>query len=342
MNIQDRKKTLTVEELRRRYNLDALDKDRKAIKLQKEQLTKVDAELNTFVETTTKSIEELQNQVDGNITTWFFNGVPTMETEPTSNWITDADKNNHLGDLYYDQNTGYAYRFYLDGATNEYGWMQVVDSEATEALAIANAAKDTADSKRRVFVVQPIPPYDIGDIWIKEDTDLYRCRASRSDGNFNNADWIRATNYTDDAVALETKAELDQFKTTVTENYVTNATLETTTKSITGRVEETYDYVTTVENEVNGLSNSVDTTINNVAQLEIKVDSITADISHQFDFLESDEGTNQLDFDNSLEYQPVSFKVQGHTNKVLYFYPADNLYPSDDLYPMGLVEGSCE
>ena len=250
MNIQDRRKTLTVEELRRRYNLDALDKDRKAIKLQKDQLNKVDAELNDFVEITTKNIKELQDQVDGNITTWFFNGVPTVDSEPASSWITDTDKNNHLGDLYYDQDTGYAYRFYLDGTTNEYGWIQVIDSDVAEVLAIANAAKDTADSKRRVFVAQPIPPYDIGDIWIKEDTDLYRCRASRSEGSFNIVDWIRATNYTDDTVALGTKAELDQFKTQVTENYVSNATLETTVNSITGKVEETYTYVTTVENQV--------------------------------------------------------------------------------------------
>lgn len=259
MNIQDRKKTLTVEELRRRYNLDALDKDRKAIKLQKDQLNKVDAELNDFVEITTKNIKELQDQVDGNITTWFFNGVPTVDSEPASSWITDTDKNNHLGDLYYDQDTGYAYRFYLDGTTNEYGWMQVIDSDVAEALAIANAAKDTADSKRRVFVAQPTPPYDIGDIWIKEDTDLYRCRVSRSEGSFNIADWIRATNYTDDTVALGTKAELDQFKTQVTENYVSNATLETTVNSITGKVEETYTYVTTVENQVNDITTTTQT-----------------------------------------------------------------------------------
>lgn len=321
MNIQDRKKTLTVEELRRRYNLDALDKDRKAIKLQKDQLTKVDAELNDFVEITTKNLKELQDQVDGNITTWFFNGVPTVENEPSSNWTTEEEKINHLGDLYYDQDTGYAYRWAYEN--NTYVWSKIVDADVVEALAVANSAQDTADSKRRVFVNQPKPPYDIGDIWIKEDTDLYRCRASRSEGNFNTADWIRATNYTDDTVALGTKAELDQFKTQVTENYVTNATLETTTNSITGRVEETYTYVTTVENEVNGLTETVDETINNVAQLEIKVDGITTEVSHKYDFLQTDEGTNQLDFDNSLEHKPVSFNIQGYTEKFLYLFPAE-------------------
>lgn len=259
MNIQDRKKTLTVEELRRRYNLDSLDKDRKAIKMAKEQLNKVDSELNNFVEITTKNIKELQDQVDGNITTWFFNGVPTLNNEPANSWTTDEDKINHLGDLYYDQDTGYAYRWAVE--SNIYSWSKIVDADVVEALAVANSAQDTADSKRRVFVTNPIPPYDIGDIWIKDDQDLYRCRASRESGTMNIADWILATKYTDDTVALGTKAELDQFKTEVTENYVTNATLETTASSISGRVEETYTYVTNVEHQVNDITTTTQTSI---------------------------------------------------------------------------------
>lgn len=259
MNIQDRKKTLTVEELRRRYNLDSLDKDRKAIKIAKEQLNKVDSELNNFVEITTKNIKELQDQVDGNITTWFFNGVPTLNNEPANSWTTDEDKINHLGDLYYDQDTGYAYRWAVE--SNIYSWSKIVDADVVEALAVANSAQDTADSKRRVFVTNPIPPYDIGDIWIKDDQDLYRCRASRKSGTMNIADWILATKYTDDTVALGTKAELDQFKTEVTKNYVTNATLETTASSISGRVEETYTYVTNVEHQVNDITTTTQTSI---------------------------------------------------------------------------------
>lgn len=320
MNIQDRRKTLTVEELRRRYNLDALDKDRKAIKLQKEQLTKVDAELNDFVEITTKNLKELQDQVDGNITTWFFNGVPTVENEPASNWTTDTDKNNHLGDLYYDQDTGYAYRWAYEN--NTYVWSKIIDTDVVEALAVANAAQDTADSKRRVFVVQPKPPYDIGDIWIKEDTDLYRCRASRSEGNFNTADWIRATNYTDDTVALGTKAELDQFKTTVTENYVTNATLETTTSSIEAKVTEVYEYTTAVENEVNGLTENVSNTIENVSKLTTDVNGISGRVSSTETQIEdittttqTSTGPNELYITDALESNALEYHIEGKSEQ---------------------------
>lgn len=252
-SMQDRQKTLTIEQLRQRYNLDDIGKTKKAIQLVKETLNKTETELNQFVSSTTKNLKELQDQVDGNITTWFFNGIPTTENEPAKNWTTEKDKANHIGDLYYDQDTGYAYRWAYE--ENSYMWSKIVDADVVKALAVANSAKDTADSKRRVFVVQPIPPYDIGDIWLKEDSELYRCRCARiKEDKFNISDWIIATKYTDDTVALETKGELNQFKTEVKENYTSNATFETTVNSIKGRVEETYTYTTTVENEVKDIS----------------------------------------------------------------------------------------
>ena len=81
MNIQDRRKTLTVEELRRRYNLDSLDKDRKAIKMAKEQLNKVDSELNNFVEITTKNIKELQQELIDKIEKYFYEFILTNHND---------------------------------------------------------------------------------------------------------------------------------------------------------------------------------------------------------------------------------------------------------------------
>lgn len=314
MNIQDRKKTLTVEDLRRRYNLDALDKDRKAIQLVKNTINKTEIEFQKYILAINSSLEEYPNQADGNITAWFFDGIPTEEQPLFTN------KENHLGDLYYDRENGLSYKYVINN--DEYTWKEITNSSIKESLALASDSPDTADNKRITFIIEPQTPYNIGDIWINNGI-YYRCRASREAGTYNILDWLKSTEYTDDLVALQTKAELDQFKTTVTENYVTNATLETTTNSITGRVEETYTYVTTVENEVNGLTKSVEETINNVAQLEIKVDGITAEVSHKYDFLESDEGVNQLDFDNSLEYQPVSFNVKGYTEHFEYLFPLE-------------------
>ena len=238
----DSKKAVTAEDLIRRYKLENLKSDRKTIQAIKENANNTNNLLNNFIEATLSDLQSLQDQVDGNIATWFFSGVPTLENLPAMDWTTAEDKNNHLGDLYYDKDTGYAYRFTLDN--NVYSWIKLSDSDIAEALAIANAAQDTADSKRRVFVTQPTPPYDVGDIWIKEDTDLYRCRASRSSGNFNEVDWILATDYSNDDYAKNVEAVLNQFKTEVATNYATKVQLETTAESIEASVQS----ITTLTN----------------------------------------------------------------------------------------------
>ena len=74
--------------------------------------------------------------------------------------------------------------------------------------------------------------------------------------------------------------------------------------------------------------------------LEMTVDSTILNINHKYDFLREQEGENQLKLDDSLEYQPISYSLQGHTKKILYLYPSNDLYPSDNLYPLGISEGS--
>lgn len=235
MNLNDMKKAITAEDLIRRYNLDGLKNDRKLIQNIKQEASNTDTLLNNFIEATISDIKNLQDQVDGNIATWFFSGIPTLQNSPAVDWVTDEDKNNHLGDLYYDKDTGYAYRFTLED--NVYLWVKLSDSDIAEALAIANAAQDTADSKRRVFVTTPSPPYDVGDIWIKDDKDLYRCAVSRSAGNFNEAEWVKATDYSNDDYAKNVEAILNQFKQTVETDYATKVLLNTTKESILGVVE---------------------------------------------------------------------------------------------------------
>lgn len=260
INYRDKSKPITAEDLIRRYNLDGLAKDRKAIQTNKNGLDKTDTLLNEFVSTTTQSLQELQDQVDGKMTTWFFSGVPTLENQPANEWITEETKKSHIGDLYYDKDTGKAYRWIIDN--NEYIWLELSDNDLAEVLAIANSAKDTADSKRRVFVEIPTPPYDVGDIWIKEDTDLYRCRASRSDGVYSETDWILATNYTDDSYALSVEAILNQFKNEVKTDYATKVQLETTADSINANVK-----TNTAE-----IRNITETTKNVTAQNVIQID----------------------------------------------------------------------
>lgn len=152
-------------------------------------------------------IENLQNQIDGAIETWFYDPVPTLSNAPANSWTTTEDKNKHLGDLYYS-GEGKAYRFQMDG--NNYVWQVITDTDITKALQAAKDAQDTADGKRRVFVTQPTPPYDKGDLWVNATygtqykNDILRCVTPKADGvAFAIGDWKLASKYTDDS-ALNT------------------------------------------------------------------------------------------------------------------------------------------
>lgn len=90
-----------------------------------------------------------------------------------------------------------------------YKWTLIADSDAVKALQEAARAQDTADAKRRVFVVTPTTPYDVGDIWTQgEGGDIMRCIESRATGNFESSDWDKASKYTDDTAANEAKDEI--------------------------------------------------------------------------------------------------------------------------------------
>lgn len=143
-------------------------------------------------------IGEIQDQIDGAIDTWFYNGTPTLSNLPASQWTDNATKDMHLGDVYYDNLTGYAYRFAKSG--NNYVWTEITDSAVVDALTRARNAQDTADNKRRVFIAQPYTPYDPGDLWVQghtQDNDgtIYRCFNGKQTGSFDPDDWELASDF---------------------------------------------------------------------------------------------------------------------------------------------------
>lgn len=162
-----------------------------------------------------KKMGDLQNQIDDNITSWFYSGQPTTANEPAGKWTTDTERQRHIGDLYYDKDTGLAYRYVLDGST--YGWTLIRDTGVAKALADAAAAQATADNKIRCFTATPAPPYDVGDIWMQgEGGDIMRCQTARTEGSYNAADWVKASKYTDDTVANQAKQDAAEAAKTAT------------------------------------------------------------------------------------------------------------------------------
>lgn len=176
-------------------------------------------DLDPLKEYIKQEIDNIQNQVDGAIETWFYDPVPTLENIPASDWDTDEKKNNHLGDLYYSKE-GKAYRFQYEQEKGWY-WNAITDTDIVKALENAQKAQDTADGKRRIFVRQPqnSDAYDIGDMWVNATygstykDDMLRANTSKKAGEaFSISHWELASKYTDDTVAKEAQKIAEETK----------------------------------------------------------------------------------------------------------------------------------
>lgn len=159
-----------------------------------------DGKLADYADTVTGSLAGLQAQIDGQIESFFYDYEPSLQNKPASEWTSTEERKKHEGDLFYWKSTGYAYRFMQDGAT--WKWQMIQDNDISKALAQAEKAQDTADGKRRTFVVQPSPPYDIGDLWSQDGGDILTCVVARAKGSvYASSDWKKLNKYTDDTTA---------------------------------------------------------------------------------------------------------------------------------------------
>lgn len=158
------------------------------------------------------AIDTMTEQIDGKIETWF------QTSDPASNWTTDAEKAKHVGDMWYNSSTKSlscyrkTWRLVNGTATVIYVWRTIEDKKAIDAYDAASKAQDTADGKRRVFVAQPYPPYDVGDLWV-DGKELRRCITARESGSWNTNDWVVAVYY-------------DNTQTTIDGGIVTSGTIQ--------------------------------------------------------------------------------------------------------------------
>lgn len=162
------------------------------------------AEVEKFItEVYSPQIKVLQEQIDGQIEAFFGDYVPDGNNEPASTWADDTTKEKHLGDLFYIVNNeeygGQAYRYAK--INGEYKWDYVKDTAVVKALADAAQAQNTANAKKRIFGAEPVPPYDIDDLWVQGKTgDILKCQKAKAEGaSYDADDWVRASKYTDDS-----------------------------------------------------------------------------------------------------------------------------------------------
>lgn len=157
----------------------------------------VNTALETYKTATNSTLNSLQDQVDGQVEVWYYSIDPTNSNSPASSWDTDTLKARHEGDLYYNINNGHSWRWLKNGST--YSWQQIPDGDAAAALAKATEALGLAGDKRRIFTAQPIPPYDVGDLWA-DGSQIKYCSISKSEGqSYAATDWTLTA--TDDTKA---------------------------------------------------------------------------------------------------------------------------------------------
>lgn len=222
-------------------------------------------EFDKFVDETYKNqMSNIQAQIDGQIQSYFYDYEPTLTNVPASEWTTEDDKIKHMGDLFYNSETGLGYRFsYID---NTWVWEELKDTDVGRALANAENALNVANNKRRVFVVQPTPPYDVGDLWITDNKELKSCIIAKNIGDYEETDW-------QDFVYKEQIENANELINTVNES-VAQLTIEK--DNINATVSETItrlenDYMTTeqVEAENQTMKDDLDIIKQQQASMEL-------------------------------------------------------------------------
>lgn len=190
-----------------------------------EELGKESLENKDFINNTLPGIlSEIQSQLDGQIEQFFETYDPTLTNAPAKDWTTNQMKENHLGDLFYNTESGKVFRFIKNGSV--YSWQVLQGSEVAQALALANDALALAKTKRRIFTSTPYTPYEVGDLWVQGGSgDIMHCKTSRATGSYTSSDWEKASKYTDNT-------ELNKFI-----NGTYNNAIIDLTNQIDGKIE---------------------------------------------------------------------------------------------------------
>lgn len=229
------------------------------------------------VATANQNIVDINKRLDGVVENWFEEGYPDIDSYPVTEWETDNEKLNHIGDTFTNiqeyQNdittpdAGKSWRWvsattaptiteaYVvvndNGVTKYLYWTPIADSDAVKALLEASKAQYTADGKSRTFVSQPVPPYDEGDLWVQgTNGDILKCITARQEGeSFSQSDWAKASKYTDDT-------ETNKLRTEVYSEF----------ENVAGQFTSIQGEITTIKDKQSGMATQISEAKTAIAQ----------------------------------------------------------------------------
>ena len=198
-------------DLERKYNFASLLGLKKNVEITAQGIQKIENELNSMLNALVINLKDVLDS-QGEISLWFYSTFPTTSNEPYISW---ENPNDHIGDIYYDQSSGYVYQW--NGV-----WEVNTSPDLIEAMAITNAETDTStDHERKVFFETPTVPDSNGDWWVKEDGSLFICQISKESGTYEEIDYIDSSSYTE-SIAEKIGEEIQVLKGTIaiiSENY---------------------------------------------------------------------------------------------------------------------------
>lgn len=139
----------------------------------------------------TDRLDNMQEQVDGAIETWYVTGTPTLTNYPADQWSTENDRLRHVGDICYnDKGKGWRFMQQEDGT---FFWLPLADEDLAKALKDAQEALEKANSAIKGVDIE----YALGDSNTVPPTSGWSTTAPvRTDGKYL---WQRTVTYTSGA-----------------------------------------------------------------------------------------------------------------------------------------------
>ena len=251
---------------------------------------------------TQATVNALENLANNAVQTWMGEGVPSLSNKPASDWTTSELRKQHSGDLYYDTNTGYAYRFGSSDGTS-YSWALVKDTDITKALADAAKAQETAEGAQsgvnELKTSIPVTYATKSELSQKADSITARVEEVAQAGETTSSK-VAELELTADGLQSTVKeqaSKIDQNTTTISQVSQKADSLSSTITQVSGRVDD----VDTKADTAQGTANSA---LSQASRVEQSLDSFKTSVSRDYQ-----TKTDAFSQKSELEQNINSFKT---------------------------------
>lgn len=206
-------------------------------------LDKLSEDVYTETEVDAK-LSSMQDQIDGSIETWTGTAVPTLNNKPASDWKNAADRDKHVGDVYFvvnsdSQQNGYNYRFTKSGSS--YSWQLIKDSDVTQAL----QRLTTAEGK--------ITTFDSDISTLKTDTGTLKTKTQSLETSLGDKVDVTTFNEVSDTVSQHSQS-ITQMNTAIS-----NKADGSTVSALTTRVSKNEQDISGITTSIGQLTETVET-----------------------------------------------------------------------------------